>query len=134
MVITCKYFSGDFLFDLCHDFSFWRAETGRCIPKEMYDDEYGYYSFPPLCNRTEFNCMSEALDYFHQYCPNKDKSCEYEVEQHFFCNESKTCIPNGNFITLKILPHQKTQIAVHISRYRVYQLQGFYLWWNLLKG
>ena len=93
LLITFEYFSQDFKFDLCHDFSFWQAETGRCIPKEMYDDEYGYYSFPPLCNRTKFNCMEEGKQSLKQYCPNKDKSCE--EEQHFFCNESKTCIPDG---------------------------------------
>ena len=80
-----------FTFDLCHDFGFWKAETGRCIPKEMNDeDDDKYYTFPPLCKRTEFNCMYGR---FKDYCPNKDESCE--DEQHFFCNESKTCIPNG---------------------------------------
>ena len=100
--ITCKYFSNDFNFDLCHDFSFWKGETGRCIPKEMSDDEnFVYYSFPPLCNRTEFDCMDS---FFTQYCPNRDKDgerCDYYEEnyqkQYFFCNESKTCIANGKY-------------------------------------
>ena len=92
LVITFKYFSYDFKFDLCHDFSFWKADTGRCIPKEMHEGEI-YYSFPPLCNRTEFECMKGTSTY-KKYCPNKDKRCE--EEQHFFCNVSKTCIPNGN--------------------------------------
>ena len=95
LLITFKYFSFDFHFDLCHDFSFWQAETRRCIPKELHD----YYSFPPLCNRTEFNCMDGGLENLRQYCPNKDESCEdYDQEKHFFCNDSKTCIPKGEFI------------------------------------
>ena len=87
----------DFKFDLCHDLSFWKAETGRCIPKKMNNHENAdYYSFPPLCNRTEFDCMDGL---FTDYCPNnKDKSCEdYDQEKHFFCNDSETCIPTGEF-------------------------------------
>ena len=58
----------------------------------MNDPEhYEYYSFPTLCNRTEFNCMDGQ---FKNYCPNKDESCE--DEKQFFCIESKTCIPKGN--------------------------------------
>ena len=95
MVITFKHFSMDFAFDLCHDFSFWKAETGRCIPKKMCDEQSNdYYTFPPLCNQTEVDC-TEGL--FTHYCPNKDESCV--KEQHFFCNDSKTCIPNGNNLT-----------------------------------
>ena len=100
---TFKHFSEDFKLDLCHDFSFWKAETGRCVSKEMYDfDEKKDYSFPPLCNRTEFNCMDENIPNLKQYCPNRDKSCE--KEHHFFCNDSKTCIPNGNYLTFTFLP------------------------------
>ena len=89
-----KHFS-DFNFDMCHDFSFWKTETGKCIPKEM--NGYPSYTFPPLCNRTEFNCMD---GWFNYYCPNnKDKSCEdYNQEKHFFCNGSETCIPKGELI------------------------------------
>ena len=53
LVITFEHFSGNFKFDLCHDFSFWKAETGRCIPKEMFDETGDTYQFTPLCNRTE---------------------------------------------------------------------------------
>ena len=61
-----------------------------------------YYSFPPLCNRTEFNCMNSSLEFFKNYCPNKDKSCEgYDQEKHFFCENSKTCIPKGEFVPYK---------------------------------
>ena len=85
----------DFKFDLCHDLSFWKAETGRCIPKKMNNHENAdYYSFPPLCNRTEFDCMDGL---FNLYCPNNNNSCvDYDQEKHFFCNDSKTCIPKGN--------------------------------------
>ena len=96
--MTFKLFRFDFRFDLCHDFSFWKAETGRCIPEKMNDDEtQGYYTFPPLCNRTEFDCMNNTLDYFTKYCSNKDESCESDdQEKNFFCNNSNTCIPKGN--------------------------------------
>ena len=92
MVINCNFFSYEFKFDLCYDFSFWKAETGRCIPKKMHDETGRYYTFPPLCNRTEFDCMS-APDVLTEYCPNNHKSCE----GYFFCNYSKTCIPKGKF-------------------------------------
>ena len=101
MVIISKHFSRGFKFDLCYDFSFWQAGTGRCIPKEMYDDENRGYSFTPLCNRTEFDCMHGV---FTDYCPNKDESCEDyddDPEKLFFCNDSKTCIPKGEFIGYK---------------------------------
>ena len=64
--------------------------------KMNYDEEHKYYSFPPLCSRTEFDCMKGE---FTKYCPNnKDKSCEnYDHEKHFFCNNSKTCISKGKF-------------------------------------
>ena len=94
--ITLKHFRTDFRFDLCHDFSFWQAETGRCIPKKAYDYEHmEIYIFTPLCNWTEFDCTKN--DYpFRRYCPNKDNSCEsYDQEKFFFCNKSKTCIPKG---------------------------------------
>ena len=68
LVITFNLFSADFSFHLCHDFSFWEAETGRCIPKEMSDGEGNVKPYPPLCNRTEFNCMD---GWFHYYCPNQ---------------------------------------------------------------
>ena len=82
------------MFDLCYDFSFWQAETQRCIPKELYDEvtENGY-TFPSICNRTNFDCMQSYVPYFTKYCPNKDKSCDQE--NHFFCNDSRTCIPKG---------------------------------------
>ena len=99
LIVTFKHFSDDFKFDLCHDFSFWQAESRRCIPKEMYEDEtLTFYIFPPLCNRTEFDCRS-PIESFRKYCPNKDESCErYDKEKYFFCNESKTCIPKGKLI------------------------------------
>ena len=79
---------------MCHDFAFWQSETGRCIAKEYLESKQ--YTFPPICNRTEFNCMDGD---FWNYCPNKDKSCEgykvYGWEDPFFCNNSKTCIPKG---------------------------------------
>ena len=98
LVITFKYFSRNFQIDLCHDFSFWRAETGRCIPKKMFDEVS--YTFPPLCNRTEFDCMDGDYESFIQYCPHRDESCESYApqEDYFFCNDSKTCIPKGEFI------------------------------------
>ena len=99
LVTTFKYFSHDFSFDLCHDFSFWQAGTGRCIPKRMNEDPY--YSFPSLCNQTEFNCM-DIVQLSRKYCPNKDVSCDgYGQGKHFFCNDSKTCIPKGEFIRYK---------------------------------
>ena len=84
-------------FDLCHDFSFWERENGRCIPMKMKNHTlHRYYTFPPLCNRTERECGSYG--FVNQYCPNKDESCEdYDQEKHFFCNKSKTCIPKGKF-------------------------------------
>ena len=107
LCISFKHFSEDFKFDLCHDFSFWKAETGRCIPMKMNNvEEYMYYTFPPLCNRTEFDCMDSLWADMKKYCPNKDKSCA--EEQHFFCNDSKTCIPNGNNLTY-IHTHRITQ-------------------------
>ena len=103
LVMTFEYFSSNFKFDLCHDFSFWKTETGRCIPKEMNDEEtFYYYPFTPLCNRTKFDCMNTVYESYQRYCPNKDKSCEgyesYGWEDPFFCNNSKTCIPNGKVI------------------------------------
>ena len=96
LVITFKHFSdSDFEFDLCYDFSFWKAETGRCIPKKL-NDKSRHYSFPPICNRSEFDC-NKVDRHLTKYCPNKDESCI--EEQHFFCNGSKTCIPNGNNLT-----------------------------------
>ena len=59
-------------FDLCHDFSLWETETGRCIPKELDDEESEpkrSYSFPPLCNRTELNCNNAYYPTFRKYCP-----------------------------------------------------------------
>ena len=96
---TFKCFSHTFSLDLCHDFSFWNAETARCIPKELHDNQTKLdYTFPPLCNRTEFDCLN-AKEEFRKYCPNKDKNCEsYSQENHFFCNKSKTCIPKGKLI------------------------------------
>ena len=92
LVTTFKYFSDDFNFDLCHDFSFWRTETGRCIPKKMYNEQTDeYYAFSPLCNRTDFDCTD---GWWTDYCPNRGEICV--EEHHFFCNDSKTCIPNGN--------------------------------------
>ena len=94
MVVTFKHIRYKFKFDLCHDFSFWEAETRRCIPKKVNE----FYTFPPLCNRTEFNCMLGMLPF---YCPNKDKSCEgYD---HFSCNNSKTCIPKGDLFDMNKL-------------------------------
>ena len=82
---------------MCHDFTFWKAETGRCIPKKLnYDAQFKYYTFPPLCNRTEFGCMDTHYPTFANYCPNKDESCE--SYDHFLCNSSKTCIPKGELI------------------------------------
>ena len=62
----------------------------------MHDNNI-YYAFPPLCNRTEFNCLDESDNlYFKDYCPNRDESCEMcGEEKHFFCNKSKTCITKG---------------------------------------
>ena len=59
-----------------------------------------YFTFPPLCNRTEFDCMKNYYADFRKYCPNKDESCEdyAHQENHFFCNDSKTCITKGEFI------------------------------------
>ena len=95
LVITFKHFSdSDFEFDLCYDFSFWKAETWRCIPTEIHG--HGHYSFPPLCDQTFFNCLE--LD-FKEYCPNQDENCEgYSQEKPFFCNNSKTCIPEGELV------------------------------------
>ena len=98
---TFKFFSSDFSFHLCHDYSFWQTETGRCIPKKLFDEESkAHYAFSPLCNRTEFNCTDGYLSSFRKYCPNKDISCESYApqEKYFFCNDSKTCIPKGKFI------------------------------------
>ena len=97
LFITFKFFSIDFRFDLCHDFSFWETETGRCIPKKLNDDDNSY-AFPPLCNRTEFDCLDSYWTFLLKYCPNKDKSCESYGQKHFFCNISKTCIPKGDLI------------------------------------
>ena len=60
-------------------------------------DENTYYAFPPLCNRTVFNCLDKSDNlYFKDYCPNKDESCDkYGEEKHFFCSKSKTCIQKG---------------------------------------
>ena len=95
-----KHFS-DFAFDLCYDFTFWKPKTERCIPKEMNDYENSiYYPFPPLCNRTEFDCTEGSLQ---KYCPNVDEHCDqyenFDEKPYFLCNESKTCIPNGNNFT-----------------------------------
>ena len=88
---TFKYFSS-FTFDLCSDFTLWTTEGGRCIPKELNDGE-NLRTFPPICDRNKFDCLDS---FFKDYCPNKDKSCkDYTQEEHFFCNKSKTCIPNG---------------------------------------
>ena len=58
LALQFQHFSYDFKFDMCHDFSFWEAETERCIPKKMIEDETPYYyAFPPLCERKEFDCM-----------------------------------------------------------------------------
>ena len=64
------------------------------------NDIDGFYTFPPLCKRAEFDCSdSWAFTDEISYCPNKDKSCEgydsYGWEDPFFCNNSKTCIPKG---------------------------------------
>ena len=98
MLISILLLFSDFKFDLCHDFSFWKSKTGRCIPKKLNDNEhYEFYSFPPLCNRTEFDCMNSVS--FTKYCPNKDENCEsHDKETHFFCSNSKTCIPKGELI------------------------------------
>ena len=60
------------------------------IPRKIEEDD-GNLAFASLCNRTEFNCST------YYYCPNKDESCEgfTQKETYFFCDESKTCIPNG---------------------------------------
>ena len=93
--MTLKHFSMRFRFDLCFDFSFWKAETGRCIPKDLISG-LNFYTFTPLCNRTEYKCTDQFYDTWKEYCPNKDESCEgYGQETHFFCKESKTCIPIG---------------------------------------
>ena len=89
-VVTLNHFRTNFKFGLCNDFSFWKGETGRCIPKE----DNKTYTFPSVCNQTEF--CNETLT--HYYCPNKDESCE-DDDKYFFCNESKTCILNGNNLT-----------------------------------
>ena len=68
----------------------------------MFDEETRIsYIFPPLCNRTEFNCMSGKYEPFKKYCPNIVENCEifesYGWKDPFFCNNSKTCIPKGKF-------------------------------------
>ena len=57
----------------------------------MNNNDKGFYTYPSICNRTE-DCLYGWLT---DYCPNKHESCEGK-EKHFFCSESKTCIPNGN--------------------------------------
>ena len=98
LVILFKHFSDNFKFDLCLDFTFWKAETGRCIPKKMNnDEEYVFYTYPPLCNRTEFDCIYGK---WPQYCPNVADNCElYNLGEHFFCKNSKTCIPKGELFS-----------------------------------
>ena len=99
---TFEHFSSDFEFGLCYDFSFWRTETGRCIPMEMnYEETDRGYIFPPLCNRTEFNCLDNIFEPFRKYCPNNNDSCEsYDQKKDFFCINSKTCVPKGDLIYL----------------------------------
>ena len=93
--VTFKNFSDYFKFDLCVDFSFWKSETGKCIPKEI--SHFPYCAFAPLCNRTESDCA--LMGRFENYCPNRDESCKsYGQEKPFFCSISKTCIPKGELI------------------------------------
>ena len=89
-----EHFSFTFKFDLCHDFSFWNSETGRCIPKRLVDD-VDFYAFPPLCNRTIFDCHLDGR--FNEYCPNTANDSEScNQNKPFFCKDSKTCISTGN--------------------------------------
>lgn len=100
--MTLKHFSGVFVFEMCIDYSFWNTETLRCIPKELNDyDDFRFYAFPPLCNRTEFDCLNAGIEYFRKYCPNKDENCQsYSQREHFFCDKSRTCIPKGTCISI----------------------------------
>ena len=88
-------FSLMFRFDLCYDFSMWKPESKRCIPKKLNEQqEQRSYVFPPLCNRTYFDCYDDSL--YIDYCPNSavdNESCD--EEKPFFCKDSKTCIPEG---------------------------------------
>ena len=82
------------MFDLCHDFSFWQAETGRCIPKDMLVHP-NVSTWPPLCKRASFDC---TMGFFKEYCPNtsdRETCLMYEEDEKFFCEESKTCISRG---------------------------------------
>ena len=94
------YFSADFKFDLCYDFSIWKAEPGKCIPKTLVNsEEHKWYTFPPLCNRTAFNCL-DAISGFRSYCPNFTHfqlNCNHD-ESRFYCEDSKTCIPRGKTV------------------------------------
>ena len=95
-----------FELDVCYDYSFWQAETGRCIPKDIADN-LGFYTWPPLCNRTLFSC--EGQGHFNLYCPNSSdhETCMlHEEDENFFCEESKTCISRGKctYKTYDMLP------------------------------
>ena len=83
---------------MCHDFSSWKADTERCISRELNYDNMSY-TFPPLCNQTGIDCLKSLHYDWRKYCPNNDERCESnDEEEHFFCNDSKTCIPKGEHI------------------------------------
>lgn len=80
-------------FSLCFDYSFWQTESQRCVPQDLDHVHTQKYPYPSLCNRTYYNCTD---GFFHDPCPNTDdtESCS-KKEDHFFCEESRTCIPKG---------------------------------------
>ena len=91
LIESLKNFSENVGFGLCYDFSYWKADEGRCISKTFKDK---HYTYAPLCMQDQLEC-SEG--YFSEYCPNitDSKSCKVGT---YFCNISKTCVPKGRFI------------------------------------
>ena len=83
--------------ELCYDYSFWQND-GRCFSR---NDDLRDKSYPFLCNGGKNDCsqtLPNQKDTFLEglnLCPDATSEENCDLRQNFFCNLSKTCIPQG---------------------------------------
>ena len=81
--------------DLCHDYSFW--QTGRCSSN---NDKMKAKMHPIFCNKDTIPCTttwSNDTRTETNFCQGTANEESCNLKGWFFCNMSKTCIPQCKF-------------------------------------